>query len=166
MPTSVKSADNLQKHLTKAEIEARERAEAEFMPDRGFAEKPPASLNKDAAGKKYWTSILDRMDGLAILDDLDREVLAIYCGALSRRDDLQKLCRELMTQAGKEKDPQAQLGLMEKLDGLMAKLQSHEKTLLTYADKLGMTPEARVRLARKRAAQAAVEEPDGDLFGD
>jgi len=29
-----------------------------------------------------------------------------------------------------------------------------------------MTPEARVRLARKRAAQAAEVDPDDDLFGD
>lgn len=166
MPNNVKSSDNLQKHLTTAEIEAREEAEKACMPDRGFRARAPSALNKDTAAKKYWTSLLDRMDGLAILDDLDREMLGIYCGALSRRDDLQKLCRELMTRAGKEKDPDARLELVEKLDGLLTKLQNHEKTLLSYADKLGMTPEARVRLARKRAAQAAVEEPDGDLFGD
>lgn len=165
MANKVKTSENLAWHLTKAEIAAREDAEAAMMPDRGFSARPPGSLNKDAAGKRYWDSVVKRMEGFAILDDLDREMLAIYCGALSRRDDLQKLCRELMTRAGKEKDPQARLDLVEKLDGLMSKLQNHEKTLLTYADKLGMTPEARVRLARKQAARAAEAQlPDGDLF--
>lgn len=167
MPANVKAGDNLQKHLTKAEIEARQQAEAEYVPDRSVNQKPPSSLNKDAAAKRYWKTILGRMEGLAILDDLDREMLAIYCGALSRRDDLQKLCREMMTRAGAETDPKERLALIGELDGLISKLQGHEKTLLSYADKLGMTPEARVRLARKRAAQAALElEPDADLFGD
>lgn len=164
MANNVKAGDNLQKHLTKAEISAREEAEKAMMPDRGFAPNPPNSLNKDPAGRRYWSSVVKRMDGFAILDDLDREMLAIYCGALSRRDDLQKLCRELMTRAGKEKDPQVRLELVEKLDGLMSKLQNHEKTLLTYADKLGMTPEARARLARKQAAKTIEAIPDGDLF--
>ena len=56
--------------------------------------------------------------------------------------------------------------MTDRLDGLIGKLQGHEKTLLSYADKLGMTPEARARLARKRAAQETARDPDDDLFGD
>ena len=166
MANKVKASENLSWHMTRKEIEARQKAEKEYMPDRGIKARLPGTLNKDPAAKKYWASILERLDGLAILDDLDREILGIYCGALSRRDDLQKLCRELMTQAGKEKDPGTRLELVEKLDGLLSKLQNHEKTLLSYADKLGMTPEARTRLARKRATQEAEKDPDSDLFGD
>ena len=102
---------------------------------------------------------------MAILDDLDGEMLAVYCAALSRRDSLNSLCRELMDHVDREKDPEARLDLVGKLDGVISKLQAHEKTLLSYADKLGMTPEARVRLARKRAAQVE-QTPDDDLFGD
>jgi hypothetical protein len=46
-----------------------------------------------------------------------------------------------------------------------AKLQTLERNLLTYADKLGLTPTGRVRLAQKRA-EAATFDPDGDLYGD
>lgn len=54
-----------------------------------------------------------------------------------------------------------------KLDALNGKLQSLDRNLLQYADKLGLTPAGRVRLAQKRAAMAASEaEPDGDLYGD
>lgn len=136
------------------------------MPDRPVTLKVPKSLNKDTAAQRYWKSILERMEGLSILDDLDSEMLAIYCSALSRREALNALCRELM--AAMEKTPGAatRLEMIERLDGLMAKLQSHEKTLLSYADKMGMTPEARARLARKRAAQEAEKGPDADLFGD
>ena len=51
------------------------------------------------------------------------------------------------------------------MDTLTGKLQALERNLLQYAEKLGLTPTGRVRLAQKRA-QAAAPEPDGDLFGD
>lgn len=151
MPANVKVSDNQEKHRTRAEIQARQAAEAAVMPDRPAALKVPRSLNKDPVAQRYWKSILERMEGLAILDDLDSEMLAIYCSALSRHRALS---------AGNR------LAMIEKLDGLMTKLQGHEKTLLSYADKLGMTPEARARLARKRATQETEKDPDADLFGD
>ena len=55
---------------------------------------------------------------------------------------------------------------MSKLDTLTGKLQALERNLLQYAEKLGLTPSGRVRLAQKRAQAAAEPEPDGDLFGD
>ena len=166
MPANVKSLENQEKHLTKAEVEARQAAEAETLPARTAQLKLPRTLNKDPGAKRYWKSILDRMEGLAILDDLDSEMLAVYCSALSRKDSLQALCRELMAQADKESDPEVRLELVEKLDSLLTKVQNHEKVLLSFANNLGMTPEARVRLARKRAAKAANPEPVDDLFGD
>lgn len=54
-----------------------------------------------------------------------------------------------------------------KLDSLNGKLQTLDRNLLQYADKLGLTPTGRVRLAQKRAEQAAgTVEPDEDLYGD
>ena len=166
MPANVKHSDNLEKHMTKEEKQARLEAEAAYLPDRPAKLKTPRPLSKDPAAKRYWKSILERMEGLAILDDLDGEMLAVYCAALSRRDSLNALCRELMDQVDKGNDTEVRLDLVGKLDGVISKLQAHEKTLLSYADKLGMTPEARVRLARKRAAQAEAPQPDDDLFGD
>ena len=166
MPANVKTDENITKHRTKAEIEARQQAEADFLPMRPAKLKIPKSLGKDPAARRHWNSILKRADGLAILDDLDAEMLAVYCSALSRRDALNDLCREHMAALAEAEDADQRLELVEKLDGLISKLQGHEKTLLSYADKLGMTPEGRVRLARKRAAQVENPQPDDDLFGD
>ena len=55
---------------------------------------------------------------------------------------------------------------VSKLDTLTGKLQALERNLLQYADKLGLTPAGRVRLAQKRAQAAADPQPDDDLFGD
>ena len=168
MPTPPKALDNMNKNLTDEERQLREQAEQGVIPDRGRESRmeKPAIMTKNAAASRYWQKVLERMEGLVILDDLDSEMLAIYCSALSRREALNALCRELMSAMEKTSDAGNRLAMIEKLDGLMAKLQSHEKTLLSYADKLGMTPEARARLARKRAAQEAEKDPDADLFGD
>lgn len=72
----------------------------------------------------------------------------------------------LMAEMEQTEAPGERLELVNKLDTILSKLQAHEKILLSFADKLGMTPEARVRLARRRAAQAVQLDPDGDLFGD
>ena len=47
-------------------------------------------------------------------------------------------------------------------------MQSLERNILQYAEKLGLTPSGRVRLAQKRAqaAAGARADPDSDLYGD
>lgn len=137
MPAQVKADENIQKHRTRAEIAAREAAEAAYLPQRRAKLKMPAAVKEDKAAAVYWRSILKRMEGTAILDDLDTEILGIYCLGLARRDRLDEI----------------------------KSLLALEKQLLSYADKLGLTPEGRVRLARKKAAQDADAVPD-DLFGD
>ena len=81
-------------------------------------------------------------------------------------------CR-LLAQAAKDlkkarDDPEAVEEAAAKLDAASGKMQSLERNILQYAEKLGLTPSGRVRLAQKRA-QAAAEartDPDSDLYGD
>ncbi|MPN42141.1 hypothetical protein SDC9_189697 [bioreactor metagenome] len=107
------------------------------------------------------------MEGLSILDDLDSEMLAGYCSMLARRDQWISLSNQLMNTLAGQKDakPENILEAVSKLDSVTAKLQTLERNLLTYADKLGLTPTGRVRLAQKRA-EAAATDPDSDLYGD
>ena len=63
--------------------------------------------------------------------------------------------------------PDELIEAVSKLDTLNGKLQSLERNLLQYAEKLGLTPTGRVRLAQKRAARDAEPGTDGDdLYGD
>ena len=168
MPKPAKPLENIDKHLTAEEIAARERAEAEVLPSRSLdPEKPPRSLSGDNPARRYWRAILNKMRGFAILDELDADTLAVYCSMLSRRDAMNALCVKLVVEAGDKKlDSDARLALMDRADGLSSRLQTHEKTLLSYAKELGLTPTGRVQLARKRAAAAENPEPADDLFGD
>lgn len=156
MPTPAKSADAMNKHMTKEEQEARQQAEASVTPDRGeVVLKKPSWLT--GRGKKYWDSILERMEGTAILDDLDAEMLAIYCAQLQERDALQVDLKR--ARAAEEPDGDLIKSLNKQIDG-------KDRLIKDYGSALGCTPEGRVRLAQKRAAKAAEVDVDGDLFGD
>lgn len=183
MPTPTKRLDNLSGHRTEAEKEARAQAEQDVLPDRGRRAKlrKPRFIASNKLANSYWNGLLKRMDGLAILDDLDSEMLAGYCSMLARRDQtiilINNLMRRLGVQGAAEKPdkgededamaPDDVLEAVAKLDALNGKLQALDRNLLQYADKLGLTPTGRVRLAQKRAERAAANvDPDGDLFGD
>jgi len=183
MPTPPKRSENLNGHRTDAELEARRQAEQDTLPDRGREAKlkKPKFITGNKLANSYWNDLLKRMKGLAILDDLDSEMLAGYCSMLARRDQTIILINNLMgrlgVQGAAEKADKGEvestmtaddvLAAVAKLDALNGKLQALDRNLLQYADKLGLTPTGRVRLAQKRAEKAAGDvEPDGDLFGD
>ena len=169
MPTPPKPVDNMTKKLTEEERELRAQAEEGILPAREQEVKleKPAIMTKNAAAGRYWRKVLSRMEGLSILDDLDSDALGVYCMMLARYE---QQCR-LFSSAGKELkasggDPDAVLDAAAKLDALSGKMQSVERNILQYAEKLGLTPSGRVRLAQKRAQAAAEASPDADLFGD
>ena len=170
MATAPKLSENMDKHMTAEERASRAEAEAGVIPDRGRESRmeQPAIMKANPAAKRYWEKILERMDGLVILDDLDSDALGVYCVMMSRYETQCKLLREA-AQALKNVDDDAE-AIAEaavKLDAISGKMQSLERNILQYAEKLGLTPSGRVRLAQKRAAAAAASaDPDGDLFGD
>lgn len=198
MPALVKNSENMSKHMTREELQQRQQAEAETIPKREKLKlKRPGFVKDDPRANGYWNQILKRMEGLALLDDLDSEMLAGYCSMLSRRDQTTLLINKLMKQLGiagavtdggtKGKTPDELtdeefersardgtpilsadelIEAVSKLDTLQGKLQALERNLLQYAEKLGLTPSGRVRLAQKRAQAAAESAPDDDLFGD
>lgn len=171
MPTPPKALEHMSKNLTEEERQLRERAEEGVLPDRGREAnlEKPAIMTKNPAAGRYWKKVLARMDGLVILDDLDSDALGVYCVMMARYE---QQCR-LLSMASKQlkeaqDDPQSIADAAAKLDAVSGKMQSLERNILQYAEKLGLTPSGRVRLAQKRA-QAAAEaraDPDGDLFGD
>ena len=169
MPTAPKALDQMAKNLTAAELAARQAAEDETLPQRETVKlTPPPLMRSDTAAKRYWTQILKRMDGVQILDDLDSEMLGVYCSMLSRYDRSLASIRKARTdfnKADKEGDADAMESAILVLTSYEKAIQKLETTMLQYAEKLGLTPAGRVRLAQKRAELAAEAEPDGDLFG-
>ena len=171
MPTPPKMLEGMTKNLTDEERVIREQAETGVIPDRGRESKleKPAIMTKNAAAGRYWKKVLERMRGLVILDDLDSDALGVYCIMLARYEQQCRLLALVSKQLKEAKaDPEAVTEAVSKLDTVSGKMQSLERNILQYAEKLGLTPSGRVRLAQKRASAAAEAraDPDGDLFGD
>lgn len=125
------------KHWTKAEVEAR-RAAAETMKRKTPVKlKPPAWLKEDLAAYRIWSAILRDARDLELLDNLDASALATYCKLES------------------EKEAAVKAGDTRLFDRLA-------KTSLAYARSLGLTPDARARLAKKKAD--ATNDPNAELF--
>ena len=171
MPTPSKLTENMDKNLTTQEREARTQAEQDVIPDRGgqVELKPPPIMTGIPGALGFWKRTLERMEGLAILDNLDSDALGVYCVMMARYKQqctLLNQASKALKEAGKDLEQvESALG---KIDAVSAKMTTLEKTILQYADKLGLTPSGRVRLAQRRAAAAAAaaSDPDGDLFGD
>ena len=171
MPTPPKALDNMNKNLTDEERQLREQAEQGVIPDRGRESRMerPALMTRNAAAGRYWKKVLERMDGLVILDDLDSDALGVYCVMLARYETQCKVLAQAIRKLKDAKDdPEAVADAVSKLDAVSGKMQSLERNILQYAEKLGLTPSGRVRLAQKRAQAAAEQraDPDGDLYGD
>ena len=157
MPTPVKNLDNMSKHLTREEIEARASAQALALPSR--RPKKPKLISQDKAASRHWARILKDMQDLEIIDVLDTDALAIYCAKLARRDRLQQEYLDLMARDEESLD----LNVLRSSIKLSEALQAAEREILAYASKLGLTPESRVRLAKRLADQEEAD-PDEDLF--
>ncbi len=143
MPEPLKAVDSLRGHWTKEQIEKRRAAEAALFRSKVSLIAPKEVKNNPAA-KEYWKNTIERMKGISLLDDLDTDMLAAYCLQSARRDILAKI-----------------------VDGgnysMLPRLQSQERLILSYANKLGLTAESRVRIAKRRADKRQID-PDGEMF--
>lgn len=177
MAAGSKALENIEKNLTLDQKQARQQAENETLPARDVTRLPiPGYVAKNVPAKRYWDSILGRADDILLLDDLDAEMLGVYCVMLTRHEELSRLCKVLMKDVSSTKRSgevqmsaaervEARLAAADRVESLLIKLQNHERTLLQYAEKLGLTPSGRIRLARKRA-ESYVADENADLYGD
>jgi P27 family predicted phage terminase small subunit len=136
------------KHWTKAQVDARRKAAEKVT------RKKPARLNMpdwlDESAQAVWKKTLRAMKGFDVLDLADSDLLAIYCDAIARQNVAAKSAVELL-----EAHPITATELMKAAQG-------YSRIALTYAEKLGLTPNARARLAKKIGEKK--EDPNSDLF--
>lgn len=127
MPTPLKTTENMRKHLTKAERQARQAAESSVSRPR-VRIQAPAWLSDDA--RKIFEATKRRMKALQILDSSDADLLALYSDAIVRY-----------------KAAIQDLGI---LPANAQVAQSWSRLALSYAEKLGISATGRARLAKKK----------------
>lgn len=180
MPTPVKDPEKLTGHWTNEQRAAREAAQQQM--ERQFVRLiAPPPVVADPVAHKHWKDTVKRMKGITLLDNVDIDMLAVYCLGLARISQLRTDAAE-----AKGKSEHVMQRTLERFlageyedDGYPAKviraclnneadliklIQAQERIALTYAEKLGLTPAGRVRLAKQRAEEKPATEAD-DLYG-
>ncbi len=137
MPTPHKTTENMHKHLTKAELAARQGAEGKLKRARRVVLHVPKWLGAEA--RKIFQATRRRLRGLEILDPADADLLALYSDAIYRY-------RELINAAHPADTKE------------IAAAQAWSRLALSYAEKLGISASARARLARRKAEAAPKDE--------
>ena len=148
MPANVKSIKNMTKNMTNAEKQSRAAQEARFNRDT-VRLTPPKRLREDLPALDYWNRTIKKMRGISLLDDVDADMLAVYCECMARRD----LLNHMLLNSGPVMD-----------DDVLKSVQAQERLILQYAEKLGLTPAGRARLAKKKAEERSID-PTLGMFG-
>jgi len=151
MPTPLKTTPNMRKHLTKAELTARQNAESEQSPkDKSAANQvnivAPAWLSDEARKIFNWQK--RKLRNQNVLDPADADLLGLYADAVARYH------ASLFELVGPLVDPRSS-----------AVAQAWSRLALSYAEKLGIGPNARARLAKKKAEGQAIS-PMAALLSD
>lgn len=162
MPTPVVSGDKLSvrgrtggKHWTAAEVQARQVAQEQGKRERRITLKPPAWLKENEEAMATWKEITRKLRGIELLDNLDTELLAVYCDAIVKYRECSK---RLAMPVHREDDlPPAPI------DDTIKATQAWARIVATYADKLGLTPGGRARLAKRKAEK--IIDPFAESFG-
>jgi phage terminase small subunit len=84
MPTPYKTTDNMNKHLTKAEREARQAAEGGLRGERTQL-RAPKWLSEDA--RKVFDATKRRARNYGVLESVDADLLALYANAVVEARD-------------------------------------------------------------------------------
>lgn len=129
------------KHYTKDELQKREKAEKSLR-RKSVKLTAPAWLKTENKKPAYaiWKELLKQSADIGLFDDVDAGCLAVYCDLRAQYDE-----------ATSTRYPNP-----KKIDQL-------SKSILNYAEKLGLTPTARARLVVKRSAPEENNDT-GELF--
>jgi P27 family predicted phage terminase small subunit len=146
MPTPPKRSQNMRKHLTKAERESRKRAEAGMQHGKQTRLRVPGWLTEEA--REVWRDTIRGMRGMDLLDKSDAGMLGIYCDVTAR-----------FRKESKALDDKENLNILPAAKAEMLRsAQSWARLAAQYAEKLGLTPNGKARLAKKRAEDKPKDE--------
>lgn len=117
------------KHWTKAQVEARQAAAEGMKRETPTKLRVPDWLSEEA--RKVWYNVIRRAKKLELYDMLDTETLGLYCDAVVQYKELSEM-------------------KAKSVDDIKA-MQAWARIIVGLADKLGLTPQSRARLIKKKA---------------
>lgn len=151
--TPIKVLGNISKHLTNEEKAKRAQAEEGLHRDN-VQLRMPTYLKTDKDAVSFWRKTIKEAVELELYDNTDADTLATYCKIMSRIRYLNKQLDKIATPGH----------VINEYDiPLIREIRQQETLQKQYAVVLGLTPESRARLARKRSTE--VKDDADDLYG-
>ena len=154
MPTKAVAAETMEvgkkgggKHWTADEVAAR-KAAANSLKRAEINIIAPDYLTSGALF--VWNRVMNDTKQIELLDNLDVDILAMYCDAVDKYQTLSTILSSGKVESAVDSDA-------------MKMLQGWSRIISSCADKLGFTPGARARLIKKRAG-AAPKDKFGEQF--
>jgi P27 family predicted phage terminase small subunit len=150
------------KHWTQKEVAARAAA-ANTMKRRRVKLCPPDWLMLDSDAADVWKRTIKRLKGFELMDDLDSDTLAVYCQSVS---GFEKLVKNPIPMPERTGDPMIDWERTMTYHSAVSRrdeeMRKWSRIIVAYAEKLGLTPNGRARLAKKKAENKG--DPNADLF--
>jgi P27 family predicted phage terminase small subunit len=141
------------KNWTKKEVEARTTAAQKFERKKVRKLKIPDWL--DDAARKVWRKTVKDMEEFDVLDKVDEDVLGIYCDAVSKVQEANRLIDiHGYTEINKSG--------VQVTNAYVQMSQRYAGIALQYSNKLGLNAESRARLAKRQADSDG--DPNENLF--
>lgn len=174
------------RHDTKEDKQAREDAEKAFTPKTSISKTPPSALKGHARGSATWRRLVGLYFETAgtIITAFDEDLLIKYCLAEEELDELFKLrsdIKKLWTTHNKmlgEMRPTAETirdyfgalsqanALLQRFQGMDARMDGKRKLVVTMAQSLYLTPRARAGVAPPEKPPEKPKSKMGDLLNE
>ena len=132
------------KNWTKQEVAARAKAAERVTREKQIGLRMPDWLNDEA--QKVWKKTVRDLRGFDILDKIDEDILSIYCDTVARY-------RECTAHIEEHGYMTVNVQGTETINAYVRAQQGYRQSILQYSEKLGITAEARARLAKKIAKE-------------
>lgn len=146
-------------NMTKAEIDARKKAEVKLKPKADNI-KPPSWLDRD--GKREWKRVAAELEALDLLTNVDVTALAVYCDAVSRYIEATKAIRD----EGITVEYTNAAGATNTVaNPNVAIARQYAQLIRQYLIEFGLSPSSRAKLAIPREDEPE-ETPEERLFGN
>jgi P27 family predicted phage terminase small subunit len=149
------------KHWTKDQVKARKTAAEKMTRKTKVKLEIPDDIKTSPEILKIWNKTVKDMEGLNILDNVDADILGMYCDAVYNQREATRQIQKYTTVNDNG---------TEAVNPNVKVAQSYMKIALQCGKELGITAEARARLQKKKAddngvKKTAKERKKEQMFG-
>lgn len=147
---------------TKAELDAREKAEKALYTGTNFRED--ATTKADPVAHKEFLRLRKLFKHIDFIDGLDQETINRYCRMKSQEQMLQEFYMELKERMDKLKSVPKKLDVYDSMKEVISKQNQVRDKMLKLEDKLFLNPVSRMRAVPKKPIENEIKKSPMSQF--